>query len=366
MSTGDVKNNIRKLQYELRKVKYPFDIDSDGLLSASWDTLQPIYKYIFSQYSPVITEEVQLRLGFDLSSRVHSRFLEGLYRVLRDIYQYKPPITKEQLCANGFVERKIMMCTEVVKMVQNHLSDITSRQAKSAILSYGSSDKVLPSYRKCGPFENDSEPVVAKQFVRSNSFRKQEPHLLHASKLNSGVTVERPKYDAINVSGSPAHEDAKLTFSPIFEHSQEMDAADVSSKLSGPRTSSPGFNQILPPVKFDVEVPQPSSESLTDDDSNRTTTAEICQGGQKFATFTDDKIPIFFLEFKKGVEKSLNMMLSKITLLETRVSGLEHRLEVIQAKENSPIQRVKPLAISQSPDIISKQANQILKVANHD
>lgn len=40
-------------------------------------------------------------------------------QILRDLFHYKPPITKEQFFNSGFVERKIIMCTDVLKLVQH-------------------------------------------------------------------------------------------------------------------------------------------------------------------------------------------------------------------------------------------------------
>lgn len=111
--------------------------------------LLPIYHYAFTTYSCAIAE---LIAGTDteLYTKTDLRFMEGCYKVykhmlqleqnsnllfkcfsskyhvlgtlilqiLRDLFHYKPPITKEQFFNSGFVERKIIMCTEVMKLIQ--------------------------------------------------------------------------------------------------------------------------------------------------------------------------------------------------------------------------------------------------------
>jgi len=38
---------------------------------------------------------------------------------LRELFAYKPPITKDQFFAAGFGERKVIMCTQVLELVHN-------------------------------------------------------------------------------------------------------------------------------------------------------------------------------------------------------------------------------------------------------
>ena len=40
-------------------------------------------------------------------------------QVLRDVFSYKPPISKEQFFNRGFAERKVIMCTEILQLVKN-------------------------------------------------------------------------------------------------------------------------------------------------------------------------------------------------------------------------------------------------------
>lgn len=117
MATGDLTNNIRKLQKELKSMKYQETLDLSGLALGKASALLPIYHYAFTTYSCAIAE---LIAGTDteLYTKTDLRFMEGCYKILRDLFHYKPPITKEQFFNSGFVERKIIMCTEVMKLIQ--------------------------------------------------------------------------------------------------------------------------------------------------------------------------------------------------------------------------------------------------------
>lgn len=37
---------------------------------------------------------------------------------MRDLFSYKPPVTKEQFFNAGFAERKIIMCADVIQMIR--------------------------------------------------------------------------------------------------------------------------------------------------------------------------------------------------------------------------------------------------------
>ena len=71
-------------------------------------------------------------------------FIYFFLQVLRDCFNYKPPITKEQFFSAGFVEKKVIMCTEILQVVRNKhqvlkpkdkvkvIGPSTSKQAQNA------------------------------------------------------------------------------------------------------------------------------------------------------------------------------------------------------------------------------------------
>jgi hypothetical protein len=74
-------------------------------------------------------------------------------QILRDLFHYKPPITKEQFFNSGFVERKIIMCTDVLKLVQQKNKSLqppkkaptttTSSLGQVVSLRVGSGDRTM-------------------------------------------------------------------------------------------------------------------------------------------------------------------------------------------------------------------------------
>jgi centrosomal protein CEP44 len=98
MSTGDLKNNLRKLQVEITAIKYEKDIDMQSLSKGIASTFLPIYHYAFIDYSRQVAEQIA-NLNVELFGKSDLRFIEAMYKVLRELFTYKPPITKVRACA---------------------------------------------------------------------------------------------------------------------------------------------------------------------------------------------------------------------------------------------------------------------------
>jgi len=56
--------------------------------------------------------------GYNLYGKKDTRFIECVYKLLRDEFTYKPAITKEQFFSLGFSERKIILTCDIIDMCQ--------------------------------------------------------------------------------------------------------------------------------------------------------------------------------------------------------------------------------------------------------
>ncbi|XP_052280931.1 uncharacterized protein LOC127878446 [Dreissena polymorpha] len=132
MATGDLGNNIRKLRKRLKEMKYVEEIDITGVSEGAPNAFLPVYHYAFTSFSPAVAELI-LGKDIELYGKSDARFMEAIYKVLRDIFAYKPPITKEQFFGKGFVERKIIMCTEILDLVQKKQSQLNPGPKKTTM-----------------------------------------------------------------------------------------------------------------------------------------------------------------------------------------------------------------------------------------
>ncbi|KAM7393522.1 hypothetical protein PAMP_020386 [Pampus punctatissimus] len=120
MSTGDVQGCLRKLENLLRVIKYPGHVDYSGLSKGDPSAFLPIVSFTLTSFSPPFAEQLVVA-GLELTGKTDLRFTDTLYKILRDIFQYKPILSKQQFLQWGFSQRKISVICDIINMVlQRH------------------------------------------------------------------------------------------------------------------------------------------------------------------------------------------------------------------------------------------------------
>ncbi|KAJ3181707.1 Centrosomal protein of 44 kDa [Geranomyces variabilis] len=114
-STGDLQNNLHKLASLLRRIKYPHPPDPYSLSKGDPVALLPILHHILLDRSPLLARHFAAR-GHTLSGKTDARFVDGVYRLLRDEFAFRPAVNKAQFLATGFAERKCIFVQEVVRL----------------------------------------------------------------------------------------------------------------------------------------------------------------------------------------------------------------------------------------------------------
>jgi centrosomal protein CEP44 len=129
MATGDIKNNLRKLMVELKQVRYPVtEVDLKGLAQGTPRSFLPILHYIFLNYSVDLTEFFVK--DYELYGKTDLRFVEIVYKMLRDVFHYKPSLTREQFLSIGYAERKIIELCDILKRCREKSSELNPKTSK--------------------------------------------------------------------------------------------------------------------------------------------------------------------------------------------------------------------------------------------
>uniref|UniRef100_A0A3B4A8W9 Centrosomal protein of 44 kDa n=1 Tax=Periophthalmus magnuspinnatus TaxID=409849 RepID=A0A3B4A8W9_9GOBI len=116
LPTGDVQGGLRKLESLIRTIKYTGPVNYSSLTGGDPAAFLPIVSHTLTSFSPVVTEQL-VALGFELTGKTDLRFIETVYKVLRDVFQYKPVLTKEQFLQWGFCQRKISVVCDIISLV---------------------------------------------------------------------------------------------------------------------------------------------------------------------------------------------------------------------------------------------------------
>ncbi|XP_074444540.1 centrosomal protein of 44 kDa isoform X1 [Larus michahellis] len=131
MATGDLKGSLRKIEQGLRLLNYPRDVDYTVLVKGDPAAFLPIISYSFTSFSTYIAE-LLVKCDVELTAKSDLRFIEAIYKVLRDQFQYKPILTKQQFLQFGFAERKMQIVCDIINcVVKKHKELSNSNKVKS-------------------------------------------------------------------------------------------------------------------------------------------------------------------------------------------------------------------------------------------
>ena len=99
-------------------------LDPDGLLSGDTNAHLPILSQALNTYSLPLAKYLHSK-GYELFGKTDSRFLEVVYRMLRDEFNYRPKLTRVQfLTDSSFIERKILFTLDLLKLCQSRHRDL--------------------------------------------------------------------------------------------------------------------------------------------------------------------------------------------------------------------------------------------------
>ncbi|TPX36497.1 hypothetical protein SmJEL517_g01337 [Synchytrium microbalum] len=116
--TGDLQNNLLKIQTELRHIKYPGTIEEYGSKKGHPSAFLPLLHYILLDYSQRLARRFASS-GYELYAQKDARFVDSVYKLLRDQFGYRPALSKEQFLTTGFAERKLILIGDVIRLCRN-------------------------------------------------------------------------------------------------------------------------------------------------------------------------------------------------------------------------------------------------------
>nr|DBA29096.1 TPA: hypothetical protein GDO54_009355 [Pyxicephalus adspersus] len=192
MTTGDIKGVLRKLEQKLRVIAYPRDVEYSGLVKGDPAASLPIISYTFTGYSTHISE-ILVSLDVELSAKSDLRFIDAVYKVLRDLFQYKPILTKQQFLQYAFAERKIETVCDIIDCVVKKHKEITNQTkvkvqpTKKKTLS---KDKLEIFYPEESSVQASTEKLIQKKFLVERHTGSETPALPTVSEKFVSSTQE--------------------------------------------------------------------------------------------------------------------------------------------------------------------------------
>ncbi|XP_056228188.1 centrosomal protein of 44 kDa isoform X1 [Seriola aureovittata] len=196
LSTGDVQGCLRKLETLLRVIKYQGCVDYNGLSKGDPLAFLPIVSFTLTSFSPPFTEQL-MAAGLELTGKTDLRFTDTLYKVLRDVFHYKPILTKQQFLQWGFSQRKISVICDIINLVlqkHNQLKKVDqckhsarlSTQKENLSRTGNPNPAMQSTGRHCGEqVEPEFQPRVKSPASHKDGREEAQPTLTDADSLSA-------------------------------------------------------------------------------------------------------------------------------------------------------------------------------------
>ncbi|XP_035492601.1 centrosomal protein of 44 kDa isoform X1 [Scophthalmus maximus] len=239
LSSGDVQGCLRGLESLLRAVRYPGHVDHSGISKGDPSAFLPIVSFTLTSFSSPLAEQL-LAAGLDLTGKTDLRFTDTLYKVLRDIFQYKPVLTKQQFLQWGFSQRKISVVCDIINLVLQKHKQLKKPRGR------------CPGSQRDGigeahPTQTDLDTVSKRAFVVN--------HTDHLSTDSSHRVTSPSHHDEVCSNSSPEggitegqedQEDIVLHSSEVDGRLSAMEAQleSVLSRLDGLRMMEKRLEQL--------------------------------------------------------------------------------------------------------------------------
>ena len=77
--------------------------------------------------------EILNKYQMELQGKNDKSFIDSIYKLMRDMLNYKPPITKEQFFSIGYAEIKALMACEIINLFQQKFKTSSVNAKQSAV-----------------------------------------------------------------------------------------------------------------------------------------------------------------------------------------------------------------------------------------
>ncbi|XP_059152992.1 centrosomal protein of 44 kDa-like [Physella acuta] len=336
MATGDIKNNIKQLQHELKASKFSENLDVDGLVSGSPKTYLSIYHYLFTSYSTKFNKDIA-NSNNELYGKSDMRFMEAVYKILRDMFDYKPQIHREQFFSPGFAERKIIMATDILKLIKNRYKPVKSSTFKVASIkdeSTPKSEKILQEpHERTRKIASKSSTSIAGAVIlpvrMSSGFLKVSKSAYADLRISEGAGFDDEEIEITKNNNKQArrvYPTDEISFSEIKDTAAQQAGKDVIIQSK----------QVIDPELLNAEVRRkvvdlisPALLKINEQIGKLSISLKNLELKQ---TPKPTEEPQSSTALTAGIAKQMNDVIFKLDTLTSRVVLIENRLTILESK----------------------------------
>ncbi|KAI9190130.1 hypothetical protein H9P43_001563 [Blastocladiella emersonii ATCC 22665] len=315
--TGDLRNLLLQLHSELRGIKHAGHLDPEELCSGIPTAYLQIIHLILLEAFPTFTADIVSR-GYDLHGKRDKRFMQTVYRMLRDDFSYKPSITIDQFFLPGYAARKLMFLMDLLRRVKDRVAEI-SRFKK---LSGAATSNPTPAHRARRPPSSASGGVPRP----SHSTSQLAPPLYHHPPSRPGpadisFTVPTPAPPSSAPAPSTPPKQPPST-SDLSSDSEAEDERRLQHELEQEFAASPPFPAHA--VRSNGMFVQSNGRHAA------AVAAAAGDGGDSVPVEQVNAIVVQLQSSLATLEATLRGMQQRITSLESRQAAMAERHRVLE------------------------------------
>ncbi|XP_037686954.1 centrosomal protein of 44 kDa isoform X2 [Choloepus didactylus] len=237
----------------------------------------PIISYSLTSYSPYIAE-LLMESNVEIIAKNDLRFIDAVYKLLRDQFNYKPILTKMQFLQSGFAEWKIQIICDILNCVMKKHKELSSLEKASS------------------------------QQRKKNSSGKSEL-------LDNEKTPTEPV--GIDITGRFMTSGKKKAV--VIRHLYNEDSVDIPEDILSKETDVNEAFDVSDLKATERKIPEVKAPEIK---SEQQTMLAECQEKLKTLTGLETRLDCLEEKMKGKVmvnEKTWTNLLSRVTLLETEI-----------------------------------------------
>ncbi|XP_057580493.1 centrosomal protein of 44 kDa isoform X4 [Hippopotamus amphibius kiboko] len=326
MATGDLKRSLRNLEQVLRSLNYPREVDCVGLVKGDTAASLPIISYSLTSYSPYVAE-LLVDSNLELIAKNDLRFIDTVYKLLRDQFNYKPILTKKQFLQCGFAEWKIQIICDILNCVMKKHKELSGLEK-------------TPSQQRKKVSSAKSEPCSSGEKISAEPVGIDVTGRFMTSGKKKAVVIRH----LYNEDGANIPEDTVTAVNEAFDV-RDLKAAEVKIP-----------ELQVPEIKCEQQDTEVNPEII----ALQTMLAE-CQEKLKRLTCMESRLESLEEKMKGKVmvnEKTWANLLSRVTLLETEMLLSRKNDEYVEFNEMDGDCASSSNMDSLNPDRKSKEERQ--------
>ena len=164
------------LQKLLTNINYPSKITTNMLIIGNSEIYLPLIHYSIFNYSENV-KNFLLEKNIDMYTKNDIEFIEKIFQILKNLFNYKPPFSCNQFFKNGYSYEKILFCINIIDLVQKKNNELINKKSSKQITDEDKNNNNCTNYNISNFYEckTNSENVINSfEEITTNYSQKME------------------------------------------------------------------------------------------------------------------------------------------------------------------------------------------------